>query len=1121
MKKTLNWLFCVFALFVMVALPAVGQESSSITGGLSGAVTDPTGAGIPGATITLVGPQGTRTLITDNLGRYSASGLTPGFYDVTVDKPGFKKLQAKHSEVVVNSSSSLNLAMEVGDVNQTVEVSSTAVAIDTQATAITSNLTDTFYNSIPMPRNVSAIFYVAPGVAGGQVAGTPNQNGPGAANPSIGGASGLENLYVVDGVTITDQAFGSIGTYNRFHGSLGTGINLSFIKEVDIKTTAFEPQYGKATGGIVLIVTKSGSNRYHGALGAYFGPRAFYASPYQFHQFGYVQRSDYSTLSTPQYDISAELGGYVPGFRDKLFFFGAFDPALNQVVNLASPANAVTFAHGHYDYNTTVLSWAGKLTYKLGEGTTLEASSFGDPSKHNTVPNTLSTNNPLSVSSSYRYGSRDSVVRATSAITSSWLVDASYAYNHNTFQETPAQNAYSVTDRSGNSLAVPTASVVSGFGGYEPSTNNTYSIAANTSKTFHLLGQHTLSVGYAYDHTNFLDQPSRSGPLFPIPSHNANGDDLAALFSNIPAGAIGSLTNATFTVQAANTDPNLTTSDPTCALCPKNLAGQRVYAAINRGTYVGLNVKAAGRYHTAYGNDVYQMNRFVTLNLGVRWEQQRVGGSLLNYAFTGSWSPRVGINLDPMGDHKSKLFFNYGRNYWAMPLDAAIRQLGNEKDDTSFYFAPTVNADGSYSLTLDDAHVLNGLNKSTDSTGTVAQFGAPNFSSSTGEGIIPGTKAEYEDEYVIGFERQITNNIVIKARWTDRRLGRIIEDIGSQSPEGSQIVPNFNGGIANPGPSTDIAVNEKTITYTQAQFLAKNPQTNVTASNYVPVLPGCTASVKKTSTTPAVLGTDTFFGVGGPFLDGLNNVIGGACILNVDTADAGPGDGIPDGFVKPVRRYQAAEFELDKRLNNHWLARVNLRWGTLYGNYEGAYRNDNGQSDPGISSLFDFTAGALNLLGNQFANGDLSSDRRAVGNLLLSYNVGSDTRFLRGAKGLTLATGLRGQSGVPLSKLGDHPIYLNQGEVPIGGRGAAGRTPSTLQLDLKAEYPRTFHDKYTVKLAMDAFNVTNSKFQTGRVQYTQTPAAGVGVPPPLNQDYGRPTSFQAPFYARASVRFEF
>jgi len=215
---------------------------------------------------------------------------------------------------------------------------------------------------------------------------------------------------------------------------------------------------------------------------------------------------------------------------------------------------------------------------------------------------------------------------------------------------------------------------------------------------------------------------------------------------------------------------------------------------------------------------------------------------------------------------------------------------------------------------------------------------------------------------------------------------------------------------------------------------------------------------------------------------------------------------------------------VDKRFSNHWLAVANLRWGTLYGNYEGAYRNDNGQSDPGISSLFDFTPGILNLLGDQFANGVLSTDRRTIGNLFLSYNVGSDTPFLHKAKGLTIGSGLRGQSGVPLSLLGNHPIYLNQGEVPIGGRGAAGRTPSTMQLDLHSSYDvplGRFTEKYRLRLAMDMFNMTNSQFQLGRIQYTQTTSSSVGVAPPLNADYNRPTAFQTPFYARGSVRLEF
>ncbi len=1095
---------------------AHGQEQSAVSGQLNGQVTDPSGAVIADASVAVTGPQGTLALKTDRLGRFTAASLTPGFYNVVVTKPGFGKVQSQHNEVTVGTAATLNLTMSVGSETTTVEVTAQAVQIDTQSTAVTSNLTDTFYNAVPMQRNVTAIFYAAPGVAAGQVNTAPNQAGPGSANPSIGGASGLENLYIVDGVTITDQAFGSIGTYNRYHGSLGTGINLAFVKEVDVKTTAFEPSYGKALGGIVNIVTKSGGNAYHGALSAYFSPSAFWASRYQYYQFGYQQTTPGSTLSQPAFDAAIEIGGYIPRFRDKLFFFGAWDPSLSQAYVAANPgAPSQSVALGTIHQNTTSVSYAGKLTYRITDRSTLELTGFGDPSRHNAIPNSLSSSAPLTTSSSWNFGSEDELARLDAALTPTWTVDLAYAYNHNHFNEIPASTQYQFTDTNPQYFTpTPGASVVTGLGPFEPSKNNTYSVEANTSKILRLFGQHTFNFGYTYDHTDFLDLPSRSGALFAIPSQNAQGQNLSDLFSTIPARAPGSLTNALFQIAPANPNNPL---DPTCTLCPV-IDGFKSYASISRGTYQGLTVNASGRYHSGYGEDVYQMNKYLTFNIGVRYEDQRVGGTLFSYNFGPSWSPRMGVNIDPLGDQRSKVFFNFGRNYWALPLDAAIRQLGNEQDDTSYVFAPTVNADGSISITPDAAHTLNGTPKAT-ALGVTSSFGGPNFSSSTGEGIVPGTRQEYEDEYVLGVEHEISKSIVVKIHYTDRRLGRIIEDIGSQSPEGATILPNYNGGITNPGPGTDIAVNEQEVTYTPAQFNAANgaalaSSTGLTVANYTAPVAGCTFA---NDTYPS--GIKTFF------TNGRNQPVGGACFLNKATADAGPGDGIPDGFVKPIRRYNAIEMELDKRFSNHWLAVANFRWGNLWGNYEGAYRNDNGQSDPGISSLFDFTPGKLGLLGDQFTPGFLSSDRRTIGNIFLSYNIGGDTPWVSGLRGLTVGLGARGQSGVPLSFFGDHPIYLNQGEIPIGGRGAAGRTPSSTQLDMHMDYPvplgTHFGDKYALKLAMDMFNVTNSQFETGRVQFLQNSSPQIGAVPPLDTDYGRPTSFQGPFYARGSVRFEF
>lgn len=1109
MKHSISYSLLAILVSCLAVSTAGAQISSSVQGGLGGQITDSSGALISGAKVTVTGPQGTTTTTTDQLGQYRVTGLIPGSYDVTAEASGFKKAESKHNQVVVDVTSTLNLRLEVGATGEMVEVNAAAVSINTESNAVGANLTDSFFTSVPMARNVASIFYAAPGVDAGQatsVALVPGvgQSGPGASNPSIGGASALENLYVVDGVTITDQAFGSLGTFNRYHGALGSGVNLAFIKEVDVKTGGFEPEYGKSLGGIVQIVTKSGSNQLHGAVAAYFGPGAWYADRYQFYQFGFLQTTPGSTLSNPQYDASGEIGGYIPGMRDKMFFFGAIDPSLNQYINEANP-NSPIFAHGPYAYSTTVFNWSAKLTFKLTDTSTLEGSAFGDPSRHNQVPNTLSTNNASSVTSAYNFGSRDTVVRLNTVFSPTWVFNAAWTYNHNHFTEIPSQNFYGITDQSGLTLPTPTPTVVSGFGPYEPSINDTYSLSAGTQKVAHFAGEHTLSVGWAYDHTNFLDEPSRSGPLFPIPGKNALGVPLTTLYSNIPKAAIGSLTNAQFQLSAANNkDPR----DMTCKQCPL-YQGEKVYLSITRGTYVGLLVHAKGTYHTAYAEDNYQLNRYISLLGGVRWEEQRVGGSLLNYAFTGSWTPRLGISIDPFGDLKSKVFFNYGRYYWAMPLDAAIRQLGNEQDDTSFFFAPAADAQGNMLLgpngaaipVLDAAHVLNGLPQAT-SGGTVTNFKGPNFASSTGEGIIPGTKQEFETEYLIGIERELKNGMVVKARYTDRRLGRIIEDIGSNSPEGSTIAPNYQGGIANPRAATDYWQNEQETTYTPAQYAAANPPGS---TGYHPPVPGCTKA------------NDT----GNIFTDARNNPVGGACFANLATMDAGPPDGKPDGFANPVRRYQALELEFDKRFSNHWLASINYRFGKLYGNYEGAYRNDNGQSDPGISSLFDFTKGYLNLLGDQFKPGYLNTDRRNVGNAYLSYNIGAGNGLLAHARGLTLGLGARGQSGQPMSYLGDHPIYLNQGEVPVGGRGAYGRTPTSMQLDTHLDYPISFHEKYNLKLAFDAFNVTNSQFITSKVQYLAQPASGVGVAPVLNKDFGRPSAFQGPFYARGSIRFEF
>ena len=222
--------------------------------------------------------------------------------DRTVSAAG---LDLQERVVEINRVNSVSLVLHTGAVAETVQVDATATSIDTGSTALSSNLTSTFYSQVPVARNVGSLFYTAPGVA--------NSGGSGTANPAIGGATGLENQYIADGVNITDAGY----------GGLGTGLNLTFVQEVQVKTGAFEPKYGKGDGGIVQIVTKSGGNSYHGALAAFFAPDAFTAG--QRYADNYFDRVNVHghIASEPQYDASAEFGGYVPGvnLKNKLFFY--------------------------------------------------------------------------------------------------------------------------------------------------------------------------------------------------------------------------------------------------------------------------------------------------------------------------------------------------------------------------------------------------------------------------------------------------------------------------------------------------------------------------------------------------------------------------------------------------------------------------------------------------------------------------------------------------------------------------------------------------------------------------------------------------------------------------------
>src|SRR3954471_2306674 len=541
-----------FALLVSTSalVWAQGSAESAVRGNLSGVVVDNSGAVVPGAKITMNGPLGTRTVTSNPAGQFQFPLLTPGFYGLKVEKQGFKSADIKSVEVVTNKTSNVRIGMVPGEANTVVEVSANAITIDTASTAVSSNLTDTFYSQVPVPRGVTSLFYAAPGVTGG--------GGTGAANPSISGGTGLENQYIADGVSITDGGFGGIGVYSRVYGSLSTGINLSFVKEVQVKTGGFEAQYGKSTGGIVQIVTKSGGNEYHGSLGGYIAPSQLEADrkhPDDDNRFNLQGK----TLHQGNFDADAEIGGYVPGMKNHVFFFGSFNPSWNrnydQFAQFRNPSDLGTggvgstapVSLGNVNLNNVVYNYAGKLTFKLAQNHQIEASIFGDPTRTNMAPNSFLNTSSPTVEDQLKYGTRNAVVRYNGALTPSWLTNFSVTWGHNGLQDIPRNpDVYGITDFTQRTpcgppnnfalCASPTNNLRGqfqrqGFGFGENTVGNNWGFNLDTSKTFNALGQHSATIGYRFDYDTYNGSRFRTGPRF---------DPL------IPGEPAGTTTDATF-----------------------------------------------------------------------------------------------------------------------------------------------------------------------------------------------------------------------------------------------------------------------------------------------------------------------------------------------------------------------------------------------------------------------------------------------------------------------------------------------------------------------------------------------------------------------------------------------
>ena len=1024
----------MFVLAGCLALFAVGVSAQTLTtGSLEGTITDVNGAAVPGVTITITRQGGSPKSATSNdEGRFTFPQLEPGKYKVEVaEAKGFGKFEDS-VDVNLGKTSDFTVKLQPAGASATVNVVAGAgAALDVTTNTSGTNVSTEQFSNFPTQRTVQSLYNIAPTVSRSGLRDSSGRD----RDPSVGGSSGPENNYILDGVGVADPAFG------------GSGGNLpfEFVQEIEIKTGAYGAEYGKSTGGIFNVITKSGTNDIRGDAFAYFTTK------------GLVREVKTSAIpftgSAPngfsEIDAGFDIGG--PIKKDKLYFFGAFNPQRRQNYFLTQ-----TFLNSVNNKVTTPF-YAGKITWQVNQNNTLNVSTFGDFTKQQgfLFGGSGFGADVHSFEGEIQTGGSNYAVRLNSTITPNWIGEFSgglHFQRANTIPDSTVANTQLITDNfavlssggavladiessttasnglrnafvNGTGGSVQRNFIRQGFGLVTAQDRDRYEGAARLQNVW---GKNTIKYGVEFTQNRYRIDTHSTGPTINY------GAPLSGIFNGmrvtngwgICSGDTGTKVitcpSSTFTTRAAQIIGagefgTQYTSAVTGTLATVNVPNPililstvsvRDFRLTTHGDFAKTNTESF------YVQDDYKLTKNVQLNLGLRWDLQQSSASgtpyfKLNNLFY-DMQPRIGFIWDFTGQGRGKIFLNYAKFVETpLPLDLNVRAGGDSQQ-------------------IDFNIRVSRLNAPAGST-TITDFGNLGGDRTP---IDPGLRPQTVNEYTAGIEYNLKSDFTLGFRGIYRAQENVIED-GS-----------FDDGTT---------------------YFIFNPGRRGTGSQ---------------TTTEDLACTDPTIGCFGP----------------------------------ARRYYRALEFTATKRFSNNWQLISSYVFSSLIGNYEGLFRNDNGQSDPNITSLFDL----VSLLKNTY--GRLPNDR--------PHQLKLDGTYRWPFKLMTSAS-FRAQSGIPFDQLIPHPVYGNNEGFAVP-RGTAinpitgsNRTPTTYNVDFGAYYPIQMGENRQLRLQLDWFNAFNWQRAIRQDTTFQINSGASGIPPVNNPFFGTGTIFQFPSSLRLGVKFQF
>ena len=946
------WLLLSAVLIALLISPSVfGQETSA---GIQGTVKDPTGALVAKAKIEVASPAliGTKKAESDSAGYYRFANLPPGTYSLTVTMTGFRTSRQEGIELATGHLPSIDVRLEVGSLTETVEVSSQAAMIDSTQSKVQTNISSASIQNLPTQSNsFQSVIQFAPGARY-----EPLQSDSTGANNyanngfQINGASNSENSYLVDG-----QETASI-----FDGRSQANIPMEFIDEVQVKTSGFEAEYGGALGGVVNVISKRGSNDWHGSVFMSLFDNRFNAalSPTQLSNPQFPQNANGAPrLDQPMeyyYPIKDHRRIVDPGFtlggaliKDRLWIFAGTSPDfdnLRRVVVSAYPGavgprtyndNIYTYySFARVDFRATEkirLYGSWNYGYSRNTGATLPA--YADEVHGQYNPSSTSNPDNYNGGIGFVYPQVIYNVGADVTVTPSVIATTRFGYFYYDTQSrgvpTGIRYIYRNTNYSYSTTNAPAlAGTMALDGTVLPSqfVNATgYSnIGANAQTAFdqwkkysfsqdlayfkNFLGTHNLKFGYGFNHglANELQNVFDTADVYVgynvqyrPQTTNGQGRCAAIVAQNLTQyGAAGG--NATGT------------------------ACQGLWGTVNLRDNIGAAGKVGNWNHAFYVQDNWTVAKGLTLNLGLRLDKENLptynslpGFKGISFGWGQKIAPRLGAAYDVLHNGKLKVYGSWGYFYDIMKFQLPQGSFGGAYWHDCVYaldspnynlIVPQRDAQGHYCPVGTGATPANGsfpAMRFIENYDYREPSNDPNQVGSLGPtGLVdPNLKPMKQHVMTAGAALELKHDMVFEPVYTRSRLDRTIEDAGTITQNGEVYY------IVNPGMGVNATV------------------------------PNCNGCPKN---------------------------------------------------IKAIRNYDGLELRLTKRFSHDWFGAFSYTYSRLYGNYDGLTSTDLsdgvGRNGANTDRAFDEPFMSFDAHGKAI-NGPLGTDRPHTFKANVYYNL--------------------------------------------------------------------------------------------------------------------------------------